>query len=165
MKSITLPAIFLVLFVSYAEAGEPYVKTVFKNKNWSVIQVGVTGEFRQCALRSAPNYLEPGVPKYGSVYLEVSYPSNNLTLSGENIPMYFKISKKSTLQIGSGASVGITPETPMPGKAIVDSMLAGKGKVAKVEIDFGGGDPSVHKFPMAGFAEAYKMLPECVGRR
>jgi hypothetical protein len=165
MKNVTLPAVFLVLLVSHAEAGEPYAKTVFKNKNWSVLEVGITGEFKQCALRSTPNYLEPSVPKYGAVYLEVGYPSNNVTLSGENILLYFKIAKKSTLQVGSDASVSITPEIPMPGKAIVDSMLAGQGKAAKVEIDFGGGDPSIHRFPVAGFAEAYKMLQNCARRR
>jgi len=45
--------------------------------------------------------------------LEISYPSNNITFSGENIGAYFKISKHAKLQIDDGADISITPETPL----------------------------------------------------
>ncbi|MFM9433467.1 hypothetical protein ACFDR9_000508 [Janthinobacterium sp. CG_23.3] len=145
-------------------AGEAYGKTVYKGKNWSVIQVSAGNGISQCALRSAPNYLEPGVPKYGSVFLEVSYPSKRITLSGEDLVMYFKISKRTTLRVGQGASANIIPEVPTLGEAIIDSMQASKNKAVQVEIDFGTGDPSIHIFPLAGFADAYRAVSACAGR-
>jgi hypothetical protein len=151
----------LAVVMASSHGGEPFVKTVYKGKSWSVIQVGAGDGATQCALRSAPNYLEPGMPKYGSVFLEVSYPSNRITLSGENLVMYFKISKGTTLRVGQGAPVVINPEVPMPGKAIIDSMLAAKGKAVRVDIDFGTGDPSIHTFPLPGFADAYTALLGC----
>jgi hypothetical protein len=151
----------LVVVMANSHGGEPFLKTVYKGKSWSVIQVGAGDGTTQCALRSAPNYLEPGVPKYGSVFLEVSYPSNRITLSGENLVMYFKISKQTTLRVGQGTPVVINPEVPMPGKAIIDSMLTAKVKAVRVEIDFGTGDPSIHTFPLTGFAEAYTALSGC----
>lgn len=151
----------LAVVMANAQGGEPFVKTVYKGKSWSVIQVGTGDGVTQCALRSAPNYLEPGTPKYGSVFLEVSYPSNHITLSGENLVMYFKISKRTTLRVGQGVAVVINPEVPMPGKAIIDSMLSAKGKVVRVEIDFGTGDPSMHTFPLTGFVESYGALLTC----
>ncbi len=160
MKIIMLAVVLLSNAVAYA--GEPYVKTFYKNKNWTVMQVGITGEFKQCALRSSPHYLDKARDsQYGTTYLGISYPSNNVTFSGENIGAYFRISKRAKLQVDDGTSVGITPETPMPGKSIVDNMLNSKGKAVRIEIDFGSGDPSIHTFPVSGFAEAYKRLPAC----
>ncbi len=161
MKKIVLSVVLLANAVAYA--GEPYVKTFYKNKNWTVIQVGITSEFKQCALRSSPDYFAKDRPQWGHTYLEISYPSNNVTFSGENIRAYFRISKRAKLQVDDGTSVAITPETPMPGKSIIDSMLNSKGKAVKIEIDFGEGDPSVHTFRLSGFAEAYKRLPACAG--
>ena len=158
MKAIMLGLVFLSSSVVYA--GEPYVKTFYKGKHWKVLEVGIAGEFKQCALRSSPDYLDIGKnPKYGTTYLEVSYPSNNVTFSGENIGAYFRISKQTKLQVDDGVSVDIIPETPMPGKNIVDDMK--KGRAAKIEIDFGSGDPSIHTFLLSGFTKAYKMLPAC----
>lgn len=154
----------LALVATCANAGEPFVKTVHKGKSWSVIQVGTGSGSSQCALRSASIFFEPGKPKYGSVFLEVSYPSNRITLSGDNIIMYFKIARETTLRVGQGPRTAITPETPVPGKAIIDSMLANKGSAVKVEIDFGAGDPSIHTFPLKGFAEGYSALAACAKR-
>jgi len=160
MKKIMLALVLLSSAIAYA--GDPYVKTFYKGKNWTVLQVGITGELKQCALRSSPHYLDNGKnPQYGTTYLEISYPSNNVTFSGENIGAYFRISKRVTLQMGDGKSVGITPETPMTDKSIVDNMLNSKGKAVKIEIDFGSGAPSIHIFSILGFAEAYKRLPAC----
>jgi len=160
VKKIMLALVLLSSATAYA--GEPYVKTFYKSKNWTVLQVGITGELKQCALRSSPHYLDNGKnPQYGTTYLEISYPSNNVTFSGENIGAYFRISKRVTLQVGDGKSVGITPETPMTNKSIVDNMLNNKGKAVKIEIDFGSGDPSIHTFSLAGFTEAYKRLSVC----
>ncbi len=160
MKRIMLAVVLLSNAVAYA--GEPYVKTFYKNKNWTVMQVGITGEFKQCALKSSPHYFDKARdPKYGTTYLDISYPSNNVTFSGENILMYFIISKRTTLQVDDKTSVGITPEVPMPGKSIVDNMLNSKAKVVKIEVAFGSGDPDTHTFPVSGFAEAYKKLPAC----
>lgn len=163
MKKLIFIAALAVVMAN-SQGGEPFVKTVHKGKSWSVIQVGASDGATQCALRSAPNYLEPGVPKYGSVFLDVSYPSNRITLSGENLVMYFKISKRMTLRVGQGAAIVINPEVPMPGKAIIDSMLVAKGKAVHVEIDFGTGDPSIHTFPLLGFADAYTALARCAAR-
>lgn len=160
MKRLMLAVALLSNAVAYA--GEPYAKTFYKNKNWVVMQVGITGEFKQCALRSSPHYLDKARnPQYGTTYVEISYPSNNVTFSGENIGAYFRISKRAKLQVDDGASFGITPDTPMPGKSILDNMLNSKGKAIKIEIDFGGGDPSIHTFSLSGFAEAYEKLPAC----
>lgn len=158
MKNLVLA--FGVLTCLVAHAGEPYVKTYFKSKDWTVIQVGVVGEFKQCALRSSPHYLDKGKnPRYGTTYLEISYPSNNVTFSGENIGAYFRIAKQAKLQVDGGTSEGITPENPMQGKRIIDAML--KGKFVEIVIDFGSGDPSTHTFPLSGFEETYKKLPAC----
>ncbi len=160
MKKIMLA--FMLLSSATAYAGEPYVKTFYKGKNWTVLQVGITGELKQCALRSSPHYLDNGKnPQYGTTFLEISYPSKNVTFSGENIGAYFRISKHVTLQVGDGKGVGITPETPMTNKNIVENMLNSKGKAVKVEIDFGSGDPSIHTFSLTGFTEAYKRLSVC----
>ncbi|MCG2757576.1 MAG: hypothetical protein L6263_04005, partial [Desulfobacteraceae bacterium] len=110
MKKIMLVLVLLSSSVTYA--GDPYVKTFYKGKNWTVQEVGITGEFKQCALRSSPDYFDSKYPKYGSVHLNISYPSNNVTFSGENIGAYFKIAKQATLQVDEGKSVAITPETP-----------------------------------------------------
>lgn len=143
-----------------AYAGEPYVKTFFKNKGWTVRQVGIAGQFKQCELRSSPHYLDKAKnPRYGVMYLEISYPSNNVTFSGENIGAYFKIAKRAKLQVDSGTSIEIKPETPTQGKGIIDAML--KGKSVLVVIDFGGGDPSTHAFSLSGFNEVYNKLPAC----
>lgn len=154
--------VLALLSSSVAYAGDPYVKTFHKGKNWTVLEVGITEEFKQCAMRSSPNYLDNGKnPKYGTTYLEISYPSNNVTFSGENIGAYFKITKQARLQVDDGKSIVITPETPMPNKKIIDSML--KGKAVKIVLDFGSGDPSIHTFSLSGFSAAYKMLPTCAG--
>jgi len=155
-----LAFIFGLLTCFSVHSAEPFVKTYYNNKNWAVMQVGMTGQFKQCALRSSMHFLDKAKnPKYGATFLEVSYPSNNITFSGENIGAYFKISKGTKLQIDNGAGVGIRPETPLPGKDIVDIML--KGKVVGIEIDFSNGESSTHKFSLSGFAEAYKVLPAC----
>jgi hypothetical protein len=151
----------LAIVAACANAGQPFVKTVYKGKSWSVIQVGAGSGSSQCALRSASVFFEPGKPKYGLVFLEVSYPSNRITFSGDNIIMYFKIARETTLRVGQGPRTVITPETPMPGRAIIDSMLANKDGIVNVEIDFGAGDPSLHKFPLKGFAEGYSALSSC----
>jgi hypothetical protein len=161
MKRIILVVMLLLNTVAYAE--EPYVKTFYKNKNWTVMQVGISGEFKQCVLRSSSHYLDKARnPKYGITYLEISYPSNNITFCGENIGAYFRISKRVKLQIDDRKSIDITPETPIPGKSIVDDMLNSKGKYVKIKIDFGSGEPSIHTFSLSGFEEAYKKLPACV---
>lgn len=161
MKKIVI--IFVLLSVSFvAYAGEPYVKTYHKGKNWAVVEVGLSGEFKQCALKSAPFYLDNGKnPKYGTTFLEISYPSNNVTFSGENIGAYFKIYKKATLQVDDGPSISIIPGKPMPGKSIIDNMK--KGMTAKITIDFGGGPPSIHTFSLLGFSASYNMLQDCSG--
>ncbi|MBS0423213.1 MAG: hypothetical protein JSR71_02010 [Proteobacteria bacterium] len=159
MKKIMLA--FVLLSSATVFAGEPYVKTFYKNKNWTVLQVGITGELKQCALRSSSHYLDNGKnSQYGFTYLEISYPSKNVTFSGENIGAYFRISKRVTLQVGDEKGVGITPETPVTNK-IVENMLNSKGKAVKIEIDFGSGDPSIHSFSLTGFTEAYKRLSVC----
>lgn len=154
--------ILVLLSSSVAYAGDPYVKTFYKGKNWSVLEVGISGEFKQCALRSSPFYLDNGKnPKYGTTYLEISYPSNNVTFSGENIGVYFKISKRVMLQVDDGESIAIIPETPLPGKSIVDNMM--KGMTSKITIDFGGGPLDIHMFSLLGFTKAYNMLQACAG--
>ena len=159
MKKIIL--LFVLLSVSMpAYAGEPYVKTFNAGKNWTVLEVGIAGEFKQCSLRSAPFYLDSGKnPKYGTTFLEISYPSNNVTFSGENIRAYFKISRHATLQVDDGPSISIIPEKPMPGKSIIDNMK--KGRTAKITLDFGGGPPGIQAFSLSGFSAAYNMLPTC----
>lgn len=162
MKKIMLALVLLSNAAAYA--GDPYIKTFHKGKNWTVLQVGITGELKQCALRSSPHFLDKGKnPQYGTTHLEISYPSNNVTFSGENIGAYFRITKRVTLQVGEGKSFVITPETPMTEKSIVDNILSSKGSSIKINIDFGSGDPGVHTFSALGFAEAYKMLPACAG--
>ncbi|MBI4938703.1 MAG: hypothetical protein HY846_10925 [Nitrosomonadales bacterium] len=162
MKKIMLVLVLLSSAVAYA--GDPYVKTFHKGKNWTVLQVGITGELKQCALRSSPHYLDNGKnPQYGTTHLEISYPSNNVIFSGENIGAYFRIAQRVTLQVGEGESFVITPETPMTDKSVVDNILSSKGSSIKINIDFGSGDPGVHTFSALGFAEAYKMLPVCAG--
>jgi hypothetical protein len=161
MKKIIL--VFVLLSSSVATyAGEPYVKAFNKGKNWTVLEVGIAGESKQCALRSSPFYLDNGKdPKYGITFLEISYPSNNVTFSGENIGVYFKISKQAILKVDNGASISIIPETPIPGKSIIDNMI--KGRTAKITIDFGSGPPDIHTFSLSGFSAAYNMLPACSG--
>lgn len=160
MKKIIL--VLVLLSSSIAYAGEPYVKTFSEGKNWTVLEVGIEGEFKQCSLRSSPHYLDNGKnPKYGTTFLEISYPNNNVTFSGENIGAYFKISKQATLQIDNGATISIIPETPMSSKGIIDKMM--KGRTAKVTIDFGSGSPGIHTFSLSGFSSAYKMLSACSG--
>ena len=170
MKKIVLALILLSSVVAYA--GDPYVKTFYRDKNWTVQQVGITGEFKQCAIRSAPHYLDTGRnPKYGTTYLSISYPNYNVTFSGENIGAYFRISKRATLQVDDGASISITPEAPicrypvgdvcLPGKSIVDNMLNSKAKVVKISIDFGEGGTSIHSFSLNGFKDAYQKLKSC----
>jgi hypothetical protein len=160
MKKIMFVLILLLCSVAYA--GDPYVKTFYKGKNWTVLEVGITGEVKLCALRSSPFYLDNGKnPKYGTTYLEISYPSNNVTFSGENIGAYFKISKRAMLQVDDGVSIAITPETPLLGKSIVDNMM--KGITAKITIDFGGGPLDIHTFSLLGFTKAYNMLQACAG--
>lgn len=159
MKNILL---VLILFSSsVAFGGDSYEKTFYKGKNWTVIEYGITGEFKQCALQSSPNYLDSEYPQYGSVYLNISYPSNNVTFSGENIGAYFKITKKTRLQVDNGESIAITPETPIPGKSIIDSMM--KGMTAKITVDFGGGSIDIHTFSLLGFTKTYNMLQACAG--
>lgn len=160
MKKILFVLILLSSSVSYA--GDPYVETFYKGKNWTVLKVGMTGEFKLCALRSSPFYLDNGKnPKYGTTFLEISYPSNNVTFSGENIGAYFKISKQAKLQIDDEASISILPETPLPGKSIVNDMM--KGMTAKITIDFGGGPLDIHTFSLLGFTKTYNMLQACAG--
>jgi hypothetical protein len=145
MNKIILVLILLSSSVAYA--GDPYVKTFYKGQNWTVLEVGITGECKLCALRSSPFYLDNGKnPKYGTTYLEISYPSNNVTFSGENIGAYFRISKQAMLQVDHGESIAINPETPMPGKSIVENMM--KGMTAKITIDFGGGPLDIHTFSL-----------------
>jgi len=43
MKKIVLALILLSSVVAYA--GDPYVKSFYTNKNWTVRQVGISGEF------------------------------------------------------------------------------------------------------------------------
>ncbi len=160
MKKYILAIAIILLANSVAYAGDPYVKTYYKNKQWKVKQVGITGELKACALTSSPHYLDNAKnPKFGTTYLEVSYPSNNVTFSGKNTGAYFRISKQAKLQVDDGARIPIKPETPIPGKSIVENML--KGKAVRIQVHFDGGDPSIHTFSLAGFAEAYKRLPNC----
>jgi hypothetical protein len=162
MKKNILVLILLLNSVAYAYAGDPYVETFYKGKNWTVLETGITGEVKLCWLRSSPFYLDSGKnPKYGTTYLEISCPSNNVTFSGENIGAYFKICKRAMLQVDDGESIAINPETPMPGKSIVDKMM--KGVTAKITIDFGGGSLDIHTFSLLGFTKAYNMLQACAG--
>lgn len=149
------------LISSSACAGEAFSETYYKNKNWSVLKVGLAGGRPQCAIRSKMDYLDDSYRKAGAVYLEVSYPKNKITLSGDGILMYFKISKGSKIQVGSGKAESIIPEAPMDGSSIVDGMLISKAKDVRVEISFGDDNPSIHKFPISGFPEAYKKLQAC----
>lgn len=138
------------------------MRTLYKGKNWKILEVGISDEFKQCVLRSSQDYLNTGRnPKYGIVYLQISYPSNNITFCGENILANFRISKQSRLQIDDGPNLNLAPEVPMPANSIIEDLK--KGKVAKIEIDFEGGDPSVHTFSLLGFTKAYNMLPACAG--
>ena len=175
MKQIILVLILLLSSVAYAYAytGDPYVKTFYKETTWTVFETGVTGGVKLCWLRSSPFYLDSGKnPQYGTTYLEISCPSNNVTFSGENILLYFTIVKRTTLQIDDGASISITPETPicrppvgddcLLGKSIVDKMM--KGMTAKVTLDFGDGEVDIHTFSLLGFTKAYNMLQACAGR-
>jgi hypothetical protein len=157
MKKIILVLILLSSSVAYA--GDPYVKTFYKGKNWTVEDYGITGEFKQCALKSSPFYADPEYPKFGYVYLLISYPSNNFTFCSENFGAYFTIAKKTRLQVDDGKSIVITPETPMPGKSIIDDMM--KGVTAKVTVDFEVGAPDVFTFSLLGFTKAYNMLQAC----
>lgn len=160
MKKIILVLVLLSSSVAYA--GEPYVKTFNKGKNWTVLEVGIAGEFKQCALKSSPNFLDKGKnPKYGTTYLEISYPSNNVTFTGENIGAYFKITKQARLRVDDEKSINIRPEIPMSNMNIIDSLK--KGKSVTIELDFGSGDPSIHTFSLSGFSAAYNMLPACAG--
>ncbi|MBI4621104.1 MAG: hypothetical protein HY739_13235 [Desulfobacterales bacterium] len=38
--------VLVLLSSSVAYAGDPYVKTFNKGKNWTVLEVGITGEFK-----------------------------------------------------------------------------------------------------------------------
>lgn len=164
MRKLILMMVLAVISSSAVGAGEPFVKSFHKSKNWTVIQAGIAGEFKTCELKSSLYYLDSGKnPQYGTTYLTVSYPSNNVTFSSENIGAYFRISKRVTLQVGKGKIVNITPEKPNTDKSIVEDMLVSKGADVKIKIDFGSGDPGVHTFSALGFAEAYKMLPACAG--
>ena len=160
MKNIIL--VLALLLSTVANAGEPYLKTFSKGKNWTVLETDMAGEFKQCILRSSPFYLNNAKnPKYGTTFLEISYPSNNITFSGENIGTYFKISKQAILQIDNGASIFIIPEKPIPGSSIINKMK--KGIKAKITIDFGAPPPDIHIFSLLGFSAAYNMLPACSG--
>jgi len=160
MKKYVLAIAIILLANSATYAGDPYVKAFYKNKQWTVTQVGITGELKACTLTSSPHYLDKAKnPKFGTTYLEVSYPNNNVTFSGKNTGAYFRTSKQIKLQVDDGALIPIKPENPILGKSIVENML--KGKVVKIQVNFDGGDPSIHTFSLAGFAEAYKKLPDC----
>lgn len=146
----------------HIKVDDPHVKTFYKGKNWTVLEESRTGEFKQCALRSSPDYIDKFKnPKYGTTYLEISYPSNDVIFFGENIKLYFKVAKQARLQVDEGKSVVINPETPIAGKSIIDSMV--KGNAVKIEIDFSLGEPSIHTFSLLGFTQAYKMLQACAG--
>ena len=173
MKKIILVLILLLSSVAYAYAGDPYVKTFYKGKNWTVLETGITGEFKLCWLRSSPFYFDPDGkdPKYGITYLEISCPSNNVTFSGENILLYFTIVKRTTLQIDDGASISITPEIPICRPPVGDECLLGKsiinkmkkGRTAKITIDFGNDLLDIQTFSLLGFTKAYNMMQSCAG--
>lgn len=141
--------------------GDSYVRTFNKGANWTVLEVGITGKFKLCVLRSSLDYIDKEYPQYGALYLQISYPSNNITFLGENIGLYFKITKQGKLQVDDGASFTITPESPMHDLNIIDSMM--KGRSAVIELDFGAGDPSIHTFSLYGFTKAYNLLSDCSG--
>jgi hypothetical protein len=152
----------ILLWSTIGFAGDPYVKVYYKGKNWLVQQVGIQGEFKSCALKSSPHFLDRAKhPRYGMTYIEISYPSHYVTFSGENIGAYFRVAKQVTLQVGHDAPISITPETPVKDKRVVDRMLSGKAKDVRVVIDFGDGQPSTHIFPLSGFREAHQELKKC----
>lgn len=161
MKNLFLIAAFAV-FSTAANAGvESVGDRYFTSKNWSVFRVGNASAFPNCALRSSIDYLDKFDRKAGGVFVEVGYPGNDVTLLGENIIMYFKISKGSTIQVGQGNAESISPQVPKKGEKFVASMLAKKTGHVKIEISYGDDNPSIHRFPIAGFAEAYGKLKEC----
>jgi hypothetical protein len=63
--------------------------------------------------------------------------------------------------VDDGESIAIIPETPMPGKSIVDTMM--KGMTARITIDFGDGSLDIYTFSLLGFTKAYNMLETCAG--
>lgn len=162
VNAIRIIVIALVLLInSAAYTGDPYVKTTYKNTNWMVIEVGETGAFKQCEVRSTQNYIDKAKnPKYGILYLAISQ-NDNVTFLGKNIGAYFKISKRTTLQVGDEVAINITPETPSTDKNIVKSILHSKGKFITIKLDYGDNNPSIHKFSLKGFKEAYQKLKLC----
>ena len=142
---------------------KPYVKKFYKNKNWTVMQMDIAGESRQCLLRSSPHYIDDRGknPDYGTTYLKIGYPNNIVTFSGENIGLYFSTAELAILQVDDGMSFAIKPEEPITDKNIIDSLI--KGKTAKIKINFKSGDPSIHTFSLIGFTDAYKKLLACPG--
>lgn len=144
-------------FSSSAYSGEPYAKTIYKNKNWKVTEAGIKGDFAVCVVESAPHYLDSGKnPKYGTTTISVTQ-SDKIVFAGKNIGAYFKIAKKTMLQIDDGPSLAINPDHPVDAAKTIEAMK--KGKEVKVSTDFGpGGGVSVHVFNLSGFSEAYKKM-------
>lgn len=148
---------FVFWFSSAAYSGEPYVKTIYKNKNWQVIESGFKGEFTNRVVDSSPHYLDRGKnPKYGATIIRVTQ-TGKIVFIGENIGAFFKISKKTMLQVDDDTPLMIDPERPIDAAKTIKAMT--KGKEVKVSIDFGPqGDVSVHVFNLSGFAQAYKKM-------
>lgn len=151
----------IVATLSLGANAAPFADTYFENKNWSVIRVGTSSAQHTCAIRSAVDYFDKADRNGGGVFLEVSHPSKNVTLLGVDIAMYFKISKSATIQVAKDRAINIVPEEPFKGDHIVSKLLDMKAGDIKVLVSFGDDNPSIHKFAVAGFSEAYKNLKNC----
>ena len=145
------------VFSPVAYSGEPYAKTIYKNKNWKVIEAGFKEEIAHRVVDSSPYYLDSGKnPKYGATTIRVTQ-NGKIVFAGENIGAYFKIAKKTMLQVDDGPPLAIDPERPIDAAKTIEAMT--KGKEVKVSIDFGPqSDVSVHVFNLSGFAQAYKKM-------
>lgn len=107
MNKILFVLILLSSSVAYAQ--DPFVKTFYKGKNWTVMEFGITGSFKLCSLESSPFYADPE-----------SEPVNNFwTLTGKNYCSSFlspNVSAGGLIHAASGKAGGNgTPLTNLSG--------------------------------------------------
>lgn len=154
VATIALALVFW--FSASAYSGGLYSKTIYKNKNWKVIESGIKGEFAVCVVDSSPHYLDKNQnPEYGSTTIRVTQ-SGKIVFEGERIGAYFKIAKKTMIQVDDGLPLVIVPGLPTDATRIVEAMA--RGKKVKVSVDFGTGGIDIHPFTLSGFPEAYKKM-------